>query len=676
MSDPSDVTALEGRLVEYCRELPPAVAQAAIRLVDSLSDPAGPDHALWTSGALDLILELVRALALSEAAHQRIASISPDALRRDLARPTLGTTVALCVRIGKELSASTSSFPPLVDFLRRSGRHRTTWSAIEALIARRNQWAHGPPVESSSPSTIQAETEDLFKGLRFLAGTRIVTLPDTTSDVDPLQTVVCADGEGRPQVAHEGRAGLIDSVGKRLLDLDPWIIVLGGEPGLEEADRICVLRRLLEDEVTFYNVRDDKFVGRLRSTADGKTNSPVRGAAAIAGAGAFAAPGVVGAALGALASAGVALAASPARRSADRVGVPQEHPSGETPIETPAESLGRGASPLLRFVDLLGHYMDEEGSAHLTRRLDALGFRGAEDSKLIEYCLERDLREILQEAFSEAKLHRIARDLDLDPGPLEPRGRLVQRVLEALRIPVPSIPTGLSATLRAVLQAAASIPTARDRAAVRGLIGEATTALERILSDLVRFYGSVLLGGGELDNRLRELGWLVPHQSLARSSMGTLFDLLRQIEVACTGGGTPEALRFSELFPDRPSIFGPAGPAQRETISRVRNAFSHPSEKLDSLDLAELRALGDEMFDCLLPFLAHMEEAGVYPKVIAVREMVSDAFGRRFVRAVDETGREEKIFTDRPMRPGALYFMHPLTNPVRIYPVLVEVPAA
>ena len=89
----------------------------------------------------------------------------------------------------------------------------------------------------------------------------------------------------------------------------------------------------------------------------------------------------------------------------------------------------------------------------------------------------------------------------------------------------------------------------------------------------------------------------------------------------------------------------------------------------------QLTSAAREMAQALIPFLDHLAGSGVYPRVIAVRETVRDAFGRQFVRATDENGCEEKIFTDEPLDPGAAYFMHPLTNPVRIYPILVRVPS-
>ena len=48
-----------------------------------------------------------------------------------------------------------------------------------------------------------------------------------------------------------------------------------------------------------------------------------------------------------------------------------------------------------------------------------------------------------------------------------------------------------------------------------------------------------------------------------------------------------------------------------------------------------------------------------------------DRWRRRVVRAVSDEGVVETLFTDRPLHPGELYLMHPLSNPLRVDPVLV-----
>jgi hypothetical protein len=339
-------------------------------------------------------------------------------------------------------------------------------------------------------------------------------------------------------------------------------------------------------------------------------------------------------------------------------------------VETPDESVGRASTSLERAVRLIRRYLDPHGLEHLSRRFDAMGFVGSGEARLIEYCLERDLRELFSELFSEPTLHRIARDLGLEPDPLEARGSITKRILESLEIPVPPKPIGIADFADHLRTISARLDTASDRAVVRGLIGEAATTLERLLADLVHFYAAVIFNA-DPEEAFRARGWLQPHQKLGRASMGLLFELLGRIDASVRERGTDASERYAELFPEKGPLLA-VSERDKSRIARVRNSFSHPSEELDEMALRELRRLGRDMLASVQAFLEHLLEAEIYPRVVAVKETVSDAFGRKFVRAVDATGREEKIYTDREMEPGALYFMHPLTNPVRIFPILVK----
>ena len=62
----------------------------------------------------------------------------------------------------------------------------------------------------------------------------------------------------------------------------------------------------------------------------------------------------------------------------------------------------------------------------------------------------------------------------------------------------------------------------------------------------------------------------------------------------------------------------------------------------------------------------------MYPSILSALEYVEDRFGRKYIMCLGEQGRTEKIFTDRPIDPMKSYFLLPLTNPVRVYPYLVE----
>jgi len=57
--------------------------------------------------------------------------------------------------------------------------------------------------------------------------------------------------------------------------------------------------------------------------------------------------------------------------------------------------------------------------------------------------------------------------------------------------------------------------------------------------------------------------------------------------------------------------------------------------------------------------------------VISVQSIHLDRWARQTVKALNDYGMEETIFTDEPVRPGELYLMYPLSNPLRVDPILV-----
>ena len=54
-----------------------------------------------------------------------------------------------------------------------------------------------------------------------------------------------------------------------------------------------------------------------------------------------------------------------------------------------------------------------------------------------------------------------------------------------------------------------------------------------------------------------------------------------------------------------------------------------------------------------------------------LREIVFDQWGRKRISVLGDDGRTEWLFTDEDLRPGEMYLMHPLNNPIRVDPILV-----
>ena len=62
----------------------------------------------------------------------------------------------------------------------------------------------------------------------------------------------------------------------------------------------------------------------------------------------------------------------------------------------------------------------------------------------------------------------------------------------------------------------------------------------------------------------------------------------------------------------------------------------------------------------------------IFPIVLHIERVVVDRWGRLRVEASTDEGMAEQIFTDRSVAPGEVYYMHPLSNPLRVDPILVQ----
>ena len=107
-------------------------------------------------------------------------------------------------------------------------------------------------------------------------------------------------------------------------------------------------------------------------------------------------------------------------------------------------------------------------------------------------------------------------------------------------------------------------------------------------------------------------------------------------------------------------------------MTKTRSDLAHYRDEAESQDVLMLRSFAGRLFETLLPFLQYLSETRIYPRVITVRQFVEDAYGRNLILAVDDGGQEQKIFTDQQLKPGCQYFMHPTTNPIRIFPILIQ----
>lgn len=110
-------------------------------------------------------------------------------------------------------------------------------------------------------------------------------------------------------------------------------------------------------------------------------------------------------------------------------------------------------------------------------------------------------------------------------------------------------------------------------------------------------------------------------------------------------------------------------PPEADAIPTLRNQFAHHREE----DPASMRRDAEKLIATALRLVEHWAaEPRIYPYVVRIEELRFDRWARRTVHAATDAGVRERIFTDRELEPGRIYCMHPLTNPMRVDPLLLE----
>jgi hypothetical protein len=62
----------------------------------------------------------------------------------------------------------------------------------------------------------------------------------------------------------------------------------------------------------------------------------------------------------------------------------------------------------------------------------------------------------------------------------------------------------------------------------------------------------------------------------------------------------------------------------------------------------------------------------IYPTVIVVEEIHIDRWNRRTVVTRSDADRKEILICDNDLKPGDVSFMYPLSNPMRVDPILCD----
>lgn len=343
---------------------------------------------------------------------------------------------------------------------------------------------------------------------------------------------------------------------------------------------------------------------------------------------------------------------------------PAPEPAPRAPAPEPAAD-DQGTAHVRKLRDFLLQNLPSDDLSDLLGRLEASGYRGERDLRLLEWCVRvPDPAQELAELFSLASLRRLHAQV-LGRAPPSDAGckALAERLLDHMGFPVGSASRGLAELRDALVRGRADATLAQQTELLVGLVTRGAQHLEYTTLVLIRFLSRAVFGcPAEVWLAKEGIGDL--HKDLERASLGTRFLALDRVAKRVPSVERPANLALLPLLRKRP-VAPPL--ATLERIAALRNAFAHDRVSTPS------PATATEFFDAALAYLDYLADpdARIFPVMVRVDRIVIDRWGRRTVEGTRDDGKPEVIFTDRSVQPGEVYFMHPLSNPFRVDPVLV-----
>jgi O-acetyl-ADP-ribose deacetylase (regulator of RNase III) len=380
--------------------------------------------------------------------------------------------------------------------------------------------------------------------------------------------------------------------------------------------------------------------------------------------GAVTSTGVIGGIVGTLAGVlGNGHRAAPAPNLA--AGAPGGKRPGTRPLEFDASAQN---APVRALARLAREAFSSSDLERLDADLEAAGYRGPPDDRLLEHCVRvphpaRWLANFLKASELRERLEHLGRKV--------PPGRdsvaLAEHLLVALGFPAVGVPRGLRHAKRA-LERARSRVHAVDDLELCGLVVAASAELEHMLLVLIRFVSLVAFRRPPEIVLAAELG--KGRTPLTRRGLGGLVELVGQLSkrLERDGEGDVEARRWRQTF-GSPVLL----PSGFERAAQLRNAFAHEGREVLREDDTR-RPDATKFLDLALELVEFLSQerhgARMFPRVIVPRRVVIDSWGRRIIEADSDEGPTEFLFTDQAFRPGRVYYMHTITNPFRMNPLL------
>ncbi|MEI8244518.1 MAG: macro domain-containing protein [Lentisphaerota bacterium] len=328
--------------------------------------------------------------------------------------------------------------------------------------------------------------------------------------------------------------------------------------------------------------------------------------------------------------------------------------------------LTQKTDPVRNIHALLVQEMNEEQKNELVDELGKQGYSGADNLRILEYCVrEPNLIGLLVNHIGAPRLRKILKEYGYDKlAPTTNTEVLASKLIEHFGFPLLLEPRGLNSVASDIEVFKSRLVSVNDIEEMSGLVIQAGRELEYLLQIFIRFLCKVLFREAP-EPYLQSNNQLEKTKKLDQCSLGTLIQILFFLSKTINTMTQANVLlpRVSEryLIPDNSN-----------KLSELRNKFAHFKNDKKGNDISIMHHAKEffEQAENLLSYLAN-NNYRVFPHVIRVSGVVVDEWGRRTVEAKTDNGKHESIFTDDILEPGSIYLMHPLTNPMRVDPILV-----
>jgi len=305
---------------------------------------------------------------------------------------------------------------------------------------------------------------------------------------------------------------------------------------------------------------------------------------------------------------------------------------------------------------------------------DLESYHGSYPLKVLEYCITENPEKIL-EKFGVIRLRKIAEELGIRAVlKVREEKELLRLVILKLGFNLPPILSGL-VNFNIVLEK--SIRRLGKGEPVSEVMIDVYGETERVLQDIAYFYICFMWKirtrarkpeevEADITNVVKDLK--VSEKPFSRLTFGELIKLVRTVSKGLQRNKNLKN-EFLETF-SRNNILPKKWIEIFNEMSKYRAPlFAHKKDK-EAAKRPD-RKTCSEIVQKLKEFSAFIHKNEIYPKVIRITHEVTNEYGTRYFRAIDDAEGEWTV-KYQWLDPSKPYFMYSKTNPVAVNPIIIE----